>query len=516
MKKTKRSLLFSGLALMMSALLLAGTTFAWFTDSVTNKGNTIQAGNLAVTFQYRDLNDANAWQPVPDAADEAGALFTDQLWEPGYSYGYDFKVSNPTANRTGVLAFNYQLQVSNIQTTSTSGADIAKVLDVYVTTNIKATDLSDYTYVGTLDELRTGKVVFNSDKVMQGGFEDVFSVVIKMQDSAQNEYQNCGVTFDLNLLAKQAPYEEDGFGNPNYDENTGYAVEVTDSNPDTVIEAAKNLQNGETLVLGTDVTLPAYVSGQPRKTIRFDSPITATMDFGGKTVTGYNGNISLVATNGADITLTNGTLTAENGTYCTIGADGGNVTVDGLYLKNTTPNGNSVKVWANSVVNLNNVTSTSVYGGAIEVTGGMVNVNGGTFTQTGYYDWNSGIGAVSYGGVLNIYDIKAVSENYCLYAYNSGGTINVYGGSFTATGENGGKGVAIQVDSSTVSGQPGVVNVYGGSFDGAIHVGSPNADLNIEAGTFANTGLTLEQFEAYVAEGSSVAEVNGSYVVTAG
>lgn len=511
MKKTRKSLLFSGLALMMSALLLAGTTFAWFTDSVTNKGNTIQAGNLAVTFQYRDLNDANAsWQAVPDAADEAGALFTDQLWEPGYSYGYDFKVSNPTANRPGALAFNYQLQVSNIQTTSTSGADIAKVLDVYVTTNIAATDLSDYTYVGTLDELRTGKVVFNSTKVMQGGFEDVFSVVIKMQDSAQNEYQNCGVTFDLNLLAKQASYEEDGFGNPNYDADAGYAVEVTDSNPDTVIDVAKQLQDGETMVLGTDVTLPTS------KAIRFDSPITATMDFGGKTVTGYNGNISLVATNGSNITLTNGTLTAENNTYCTIGADGGNVTVDGLYLKNTTPNGNSVKVWANSIVNLNNVTSTSVNGGAIEVTGGTVNVNGGTFTQTGYYNHASGIGAVSNGGVLNIYDIKAVSENYCLYAYNSGGTINVYGGSFTATGENGGKGVAIQVDSSTVSGQPGVVNVYGGSFDGAIHVGTPNADLNIEAGTFANTGLTLEQFEAYVAEGSSVAEVNGTYVVTAG
>ena len=192
------------------------------------------------------------------------------------------------------------------------------------------------------------------------------------------------------------------------------------------------------------------------------------------------------------------------------------MTVDGLYLRNTTPNGNSVKVWANSIVNLNNVTSTSVNGGAIEVTGGTVNVNGGTFTQTGYYNHASGIGAVSNNGVLNIYDMNAVSENYCLYTYTSGGTINVYGGSFTATGENGGKGVAIQIDSSEYASQPSIVNVYGGSFDGAIHVGTSNADLNIEAGTFANTGLTLEQFKAYVAEGSTVAEVNGTYVVTAG
>ena len=67
MKKTRKSLLFSGLALMMSALLLAGTTFAWFTDSVTNTGNTIQAGELKVQFNYRDLDDStDEWKAVPD------------------------------------------------------------------------------------------------------------------------------------------------------------------------------------------------------------------------------------------------------------------------------------------------------------------------------------------------------------------------------------------------------------------------------------------------------------------
>lgn len=48
MKSTKRSLLASGLALAASAALLAGTTFAWFTDTVSNTGNRIEAGTLDV------------------------------------------------------------------------------------------------------------------------------------------------------------------------------------------------------------------------------------------------------------------------------------------------------------------------------------------------------------------------------------------------------------------------------------------------------------------------------------
>ena len=39
MKSTKKSLLASGLALVVCLALLMGATFAWFTDSVSNTGN---------------------------------------------------------------------------------------------------------------------------------------------------------------------------------------------------------------------------------------------------------------------------------------------------------------------------------------------------------------------------------------------------------------------------------------------------------------------------------------------
>lgn len=48
MKRLKKSILACGAALALSATALIGTTFAWFTDSVTNSGNKIQAGTLKI------------------------------------------------------------------------------------------------------------------------------------------------------------------------------------------------------------------------------------------------------------------------------------------------------------------------------------------------------------------------------------------------------------------------------------------------------------------------------------
>ncbi len=56
---TKHSLWASGLSLLLCAALLLGTTFAWFTDSVTNTGNTITAGTLGIKATVAEV-DKNA------------------------------------------------------------------------------------------------------------------------------------------------------------------------------------------------------------------------------------------------------------------------------------------------------------------------------------------------------------------------------------------------------------------------------------------------------------------------
>ena len=62
--------------IVASVALLAGLTFAWFTDTATSKDNRIQAGTLKVEL----LKDG---QPV--AAD--APIFAADKWEPGFSAG---------------------------------------------------------------------------------------------------------------------------------------------------------------------------------------------------------------------------------------------------------------------------------------------------------------------------------------------------------------------------------------------------------------------------------------------
>ena len=51
MKTTKKSFLTSLTALILCFVMLLGTTFAWFTDSVTSTGNKIVAGDLDIELE---------------------------------------------------------------------------------------------------------------------------------------------------------------------------------------------------------------------------------------------------------------------------------------------------------------------------------------------------------------------------------------------------------------------------------------------------------------------------------
>ena len=53
-KTTRRALLTSMLSLLICVSMLVGSTFAWFTDSVTSANNVIKSGNLDVTLEYWD------------------------------------------------------------------------------------------------------------------------------------------------------------------------------------------------------------------------------------------------------------------------------------------------------------------------------------------------------------------------------------------------------------------------------------------------------------------------------
>ena len=63
---TKKNLTMSAISMLLCVVMLVGLTFAWFTDSVTNGKNKIQAGNLDVELEYS--TDMSAWTKVTENA----------------------------------------------------------------------------------------------------------------------------------------------------------------------------------------------------------------------------------------------------------------------------------------------------------------------------------------------------------------------------------------------------------------------------------------------------------------
>ena len=64
---TKKSLRSSVAVLFLCIVLLIGTTFAWFTDSVSSGTNVIKAGNLDVKLEYS--KDGTNWTNADGATD---------------------------------------------------------------------------------------------------------------------------------------------------------------------------------------------------------------------------------------------------------------------------------------------------------------------------------------------------------------------------------------------------------------------------------------------------------------
>ena len=99
-RSTKSSLMTSVLALFLCFAMLLGTTYAWFTDSVTSANNIIKSGNLDIELDYWN---GTEWKDVKGASD----ILTNTLWEPGVTEIAYLRVAN-----AGSLALKYQLGIN--------------------------------------------------------------------------------------------------------------------------------------------------------------------------------------------------------------------------------------------------------------------------------------------------------------------------------------------------------------------------------------------------------------------
>ena len=105
--KTRHALVLSCISLMTCFAMLLGTTFAWFTDSVTSGVNKIIAGNLDVEATYYNGTDFNTSITAKDDIFVTPAGETKGLWEPGHVEVAYLKVSN-----VGTLHLQYKLGLS--------------------------------------------------------------------------------------------------------------------------------------------------------------------------------------------------------------------------------------------------------------------------------------------------------------------------------------------------------------------------------------------------------------------
>lgn len=192
MKAVKRSIILCALSLALCVALLVGSTFAWFSDSITNSGNTITAGNLTAKWSYRTLNDDTAaYEPV---SEELALFSADTVWQPGEPHGYDFKLEN-----TGSVDFEWGLAIDLADTAGESQNNLTDVLVVYVNGAQSEVGFTDGAVV------INGTLVATDDETTAGTDESSceFSLAFAIPEDAGNDYQNSSVSFSLTLSARQ-------------------------------------------------------------------------------------------------------------------------------------------------------------------------------------------------------------------------------------------------------------------------------------------------------------------------
>ena len=228
-KLLRRSLLSSIIAIIVCFAMFLGTTFAWFTDSVTSKSNKIVAGTLKIDLEV--LGDNGEYTSVRDMTDP---IFNYDRWEPGYTTVKTLKIQNE-----GNLALKYQLDV----TASNANCILADVIEVYMCFGeSNGTYFMDgnWWYCGTLAEMMENPDGFTQGKLLPAdanydgdllGYNGVAigeitaTIALHMQETAGNEYQGLDLgNIDVKLSATQYDFEKDSYGK-DYDASTGFIKE---------------------------------------------------------------------------------------------------------------------------------------------------------------------------------------------------------------------------------------------------------------------------------------------------
>ena len=270
-KSTKRALLSSVLALLLCVSMLVGTTFAWFTDSVTSGNNKIVAGNLDVVLQYK-----TDWDDEWATVDENTKIFKEgALYEPGYTEVVYLRVSN-----AGSLALKYNLMVniaSEKASTNVNGKEFKLSDYLQIGTCCQDEYSSGFNYADilmptmfgtreaalsnvTLAKLSTADSIVASNAPVLAGEQtaQVMAIVLTMPETVGNEanYKSGAaapeINLGINLIATQYTDEEDSFGS-DYDKDAQPVVVRAAGELAAALTSDKEIIS---VVLANDIDVP--------------------------------------------------------------------------------------------------------------------------------------------------------------------------------------------------------------------------------------------------------------------
>ena len=232
---SKKALLSSAFALVLSVAMLIGTTFAWFTDTASTAVNKIQAGNLDVALEMLDTAQ-NKWVTAEGKTlnfVKAGNVDEEVLWEPGATY----ELPKLRVVNKGNLALKYKIAITGID----GDSKLCKVIDWYY----NDTEISKATSMAVSED-----VVLNAKT--EG---DAFTLKGHMQKTAGNDYQGLSISgIAITVYATQATVESDSFNNQ-YDKDAEYAFVSTTEELEAAVAAGKNVILNSNLSLDKDLTI---------------------------------------------------------------------------------------------------------------------------------------------------------------------------------------------------------------------------------------------------------------------
>ena len=279
---TKKALLASALSLLLCISMLIGTTYAWFTDSVTSANNIIMSGNLDVALEYS--TDMVNWTAV----DANTNVFDDEaLWEPGYTEVVYLRVSN-----MGSLAMKYMLGVNVANETEGKTRDdntpfkLSDYIEYGIAKDVTAKYADRTAARAAITSAAKLNVAYSEEfhlvgKTATATDTDVYALVVYMPESVGNEANHNGtdipvINLGLSVLATQDTVEEDSFDDQ-YDKDATYTISVNSTNE--LVSSFENMTEA-TVFDATGVSLDVDTIGTTTDEIivpTFNIPTGATV-----------------------------------------------------------------------------------------------------------------------------------------------------------------------------------------------------------------------------------------------